>query len=72
MIISNPERPLDKGVEMTRFEYICQKIAPYVLIVCIGLLSVLICIALAKYGRYWFSTPQNHYEHLVQVVGCIL
>ena len=72
MIISNPNRPLDRGVEMSKFELFCRKIAPYVLVACIILFSVLIFIALVKYGRAWFSTPQNQYEHLNQIVGCIL
>lgn len=69
MIVSNPKRPLDRGVEMSKFEYICQKIVPYVVLFCIGLLSVLLFVALVKYGRFWFATPQNGYEHLIQIVG---
>lgn len=72
MIVSNPKRPLDRGVEMSRFEVFCRKVAPYVLFFSIMLFGVLIFIALAKYGGAWFSTPQNKYEHLNQIVGCIL
>lgn len=72
MIVSNPNRPLDKGVEMSKFEYYCQKIAPYLILACILILCVLIFIALVKYCKLWFITPQNSYEHLTQIVGCIL
>ena len=61
MIVSNPNRPLDKGVEMTRFEYYCQRIAPYVLLFCIGLLVLLIVFVLAKYGANWTGTEANQY-----------
>ena len=61
MIVSNPNRPLDRGVEMSKFEYYCQKIAPYVLLFCIGLLVLLIVFVLAKYGANWFGTESNQY-----------
>ena len=50
----------------------CTRICPYILVTCVIIISVLSFVALAKYGRLWFSTPENHYEHLTQIVGCIL
>ena len=50
MIISNPKRPLDKAVEVSSFEYICQKIAPYVLVIGIIVLFILAFAILIKYG----------------------
>ena len=65
MIVSNPKRPLDRGVEMSKFEYICQKIVPYVVLFCIGLLCVLLFVALVKYGANWTGTEANtFYNHL--------
>lgn len=65
MIVSNPNRPLDRGVEISKFEYICQKIVPYVVLFCIGLLCVLIFIALVKYGANWTGTEANgFYNHI--------
>ena len=61
MIVSNPQKPLDRGVEMTRFEYYCRKIAPYVIIVCVIILTLLIFIALVKYGANWTGTESNIY-----------
>lgn len=63
MIISNPKRPLDKGVEISRFEYICQKIAPYVLVIGIIVLFILAFTILIKYGGAWFGTEANHYYY---------
>ena len=63
MIISNPKRPLDKGVEISRFEYICQKIAPYVVLISIIILLILTFTILIKYGGAWFGTEANHYYY---------
>lgn len=65
MIVSNPNRPLNRSVEMSKWEYFCQKIAPYIIVFCIGLLSVLIFIALVKYGANWTGTEANgFYNHI--------
>lgn len=64
MIVSNPKKPLDKAVEMTRFEYFCRKAVPYVIIVCIIILLILIFIVIVKYGGAWFGTPQNRWEQM--------
>jgi len=61
MIVSNPNRPLDKGVEMSKFEYYCQKIAPYLILTCILILCVLMFIALVKYGAKWTGTEANQF-----------
>lgn len=61
MIVSNPNRPLDKGVEMSKFEYYCQKIAPYLILTCILILCVLMFIALVKYGANWTGTEANQF-----------
>lgn len=68
MLISNPKRPLDPPEEVSRFEYYCQRVYPYVLGLFIFILLVLAFIVMIKYGRLWFSTPQNHAEHLSDVV----
>ena len=59
MIVSNPKRPLDPATEKSKFEVCCDKAAPYVIIFMIGLLSVLIFIALVRYGAYLFGTESN-------------
>ena len=64
MIVSNPNRPLDKGVEMSKFEYYCQKIAPYIILFCIGLLCVLIFIALVRYGANLTGTEANTWQRM--------
>lgn len=72
MLISNPERPLDPPEEVSSFEYYCQKICPYVLGLFIFILFVLAFVIMLKYGRLLFSTPENHVEHLSEIVGCYL
>lgn len=65
MIISNPNRPLDKGVEMSKFDFFCSKIAPYVLLACILLLMAFILFVLVKYGAGITGTEANqYYNHL--------
>lgn len=66
--ISNSERPLDKAIEISTFEYYCQRICPYVLLICILVFSVLLAFAFVKYGADLFSTPQNRWEHLEQAI----
>lgn len=69
MIISNPKRPLDPAEEVSCVEYYCRKIVPYVLLACIIIFLVILFIVLVKYGRLWFSTPQNHVEHMNEIIG---
>ncbi|MBR0059640.1 MAG: hypothetical protein IJP99_10630 [Methanobrevibacter sp.] len=65
VIVSNPQRPLDRGVEMSKFELFCRKIAPYVLFVCIIVLLALVFVVLAKYGANITGTEANQfYNHL--------
>lgn len=68
MKISNPERPLDKAVEKSRFEFYCDKIALPLIVLFSVILIALAFVVLLKYGRLWFSTPENHVEHLNEVV----
>lgn len=68
--ISNPERPCDPAVEISKFEYYCQRMCPYIIVTCLIILVILLLFAFLKYGRFWFSTPENHVEHLENVVLC--
>ena len=65
VVISNPSRPLDKGVEMSKFEFFCMRIAPYVLLVCVIVLLILVFVVLVKYGANLTGTEANQfYNHL--------
>ena len=65
MLVSNPKRPLDRAVEMSKVDYFCQKIAPYLIGLFIFILVVLAFIVLLKYGATWFGTESNtYYYHL--------
>lgn len=64
---STPKR-LGKIEPKSRFEVFCDKICPYVLLTAMIILVILIVFVLAKYGANLFSTPQNRYEHLSQIV----
>lgn len=66
--ISNPERPCDPAVEISTFEYYCQRICPYILIICILIFSIILAITCVKYGADLFSTPQNRWEHMEQSI----
>lgn len=68
MKISNPKRPLDEAIEISVFEYYSMRIAPYLIVLFSVILIVLAFVVLLKYGRLWFSTPENHVEHLNEVV----
>ncbi len=65
MIVSNPKRPLDRGVEMSRFEFFCQKIVPYVVVIAVFVFIVLVLFAMVKYGHAITGTEANSfYYHL--------
>ena len=49
---------LSKRVEKSTFEKTCERICPYVIIIGIIIISVLLFVALVKYG-YMFSTEAN-------------
>ena len=66
MIVSNPNRPLDKGVEMTRFEFFCNKIVPYVIVACIIVLMILVVVVLVKYGANLTGTEANQYYYQME------
>ena len=65
---SNTPTTLDKIESKSRFEVFCDRICPYVLLTAMIILVILIMFVLAKYGANLFSTPQNRYEHLSQIV----
>ena len=65
VIVSNPQRPLDKGVELSRFEFFCQKLVPYVVAIAVFVLIVLVLVAMLKYGHNITGTEANSfYYHL--------
>lgn len=64
---SKPVR-LAKVEAKSSFEEFCERICPYVLVVSLIILVVLLLFAFLKYGRLWFSTPQNISEHMNEVV----
>ena len=68
MIVSNPKKPLNKAVEMSKFELFCIRIAPYLIILFSVLLTILIFIALVKYGGILFGTEANQMEHLERIL----
>lgn len=57
---------LEKKENYSKFDEVCRKLCPYILVACIVIISVLLVFALAKYG-YMLSTEANHYEHLTQI-----
>lgn len=59
---------LYKKEPKSSFERACERICPYVLLTAMIILVILIVFVLAKYGDNLFSTPQNRYEHLSQIV----
>ena len=56
-----PQSRLDRVEEKSRFQKICETIAPYVIVVCIVLLTILFLVILIKYGGFAFGTEANHY-----------
>lgn len=56
-----PKVRLDRVEEKTKFQNFCETIAPYVIVACIILLSVLILIIFVKYGAVAFGTEANHF-----------
>lgn len=63
MIVSNPKKPLNKAEEITLFEYICRKIAPYVVLACIFILLALLFAVIIRYGGAWFGTEANQFYY---------
>lgn len=64
---STPKR-LNKVSDKSDFEEYCQKICPYIIVLFSVILIALALIIVVKYGRLWFSTPQNISEHMNEVV----
>jgi len=62
---SEPVR-LEKKENYSKFDEVCRKLCPYILVACIVIISVLLVFALAKYG-YMLSTEAHQYEHLTQI-----
>ena len=62
---SEPVR-LEKKENYSKFDEVCRKLCPYILVACIVIISVLLVFALAKYG-YMLSTEAHQYEHLQQI-----
>ena len=57
---------LEKKENYSKFDEVCRKLCPYILVACIVIISVLLVFALAKYG-YMLSTEAHQYEHLQQI-----
>ena len=64
---SEPVR-LQKKENYSKFDEVCRKLCPYLLVACIVIISVLLVFALAKYG-YMLSTEAHQYEHLQQITA---
>lgn len=62
---SSPAR-LNK-VEKTRFELFCERICPYLLVICIIILLTLIFIAIAKYGSHIAGSESNGYYYHMDI-----
>ena len=59
---------LEKKENYSKFDEVCRKLCPYLLVACIVIISVLLVFALAKYG-YMLSTEAHQYEHLQQITA---
>ena len=57
---SGPVR-LEKPKEKNTFNQTCERIAPYVLLICIALLFILTLVILVKYGQSITGTEANQY-----------
>ena len=57
---SEPIR-LEKPKEKNTFNQTCERIAPYVLLICIALLFILTLVILVKYGQSITGTEANVY-----------
>ena len=59
---TTPPKPrLEKVPVKSKFERVCDAIAPYVLIAAIIILIILISVAMVKYGGQAFGTEANHW-----------
>ena len=56
-----PKARLDRVEQKSRFQKFCDTIAPYVIVACIILLSLLVFIIFVKYGAAAFGTEANHF-----------
>ena len=63
MIVSDPKKPLNKAVEVSKLDCWCMKLCPYVLIVALFLMIVLILLILVRYGAFLTGTEQNMYYY---------
>lgn len=64
--LNNSKEPvrLEKKQSQSKFNEVCERIAPYVLVACIVIISVLLFIVLVKYGASLTGTEANHfYNH---------
>ena len=64
--LTNPIQ-LEKVETKSSFEKTCEKVCPYILLVCMIILCVLLFIALVKYGHAITGTEANgYYYHLTE------
>ena len=63
IIISNPKKPLSPAKEVSKWEWFCMKIAPYLIVIFIIILLLLISIAIVKYGAQITGTEANQYYY---------
>lgn len=63
MKVSNPERPLDKAKDISKADYFCLRISPYLIGLFTFILLVLALVILVKYGALWFGTEANHWYY---------
>lgn len=68
MKISNPERPLDAAIEISRTDLICTRIAPYLIGLFVFILIVLALFVAVKYGANFTGTEANVYQRLEVMV----
>ena len=59
---STPAR-LEKQQTKSKFESFCERIAPYVLLLALALLSILTLVVLVKYGASITGTEANIYYY---------
>lgn len=68
MKISNPKRPLNPAKDISKADYFCLRISPYLIRLFSFILFVLALVILVKYGANFTGTEANIYQRLEVMV----
>lgn len=68
MKVSNPEKPLNPAIEVSKIDLVCTRVAPYLIGLFIFILIVLALLVTVKYGANLTGTEANTFQRLEMII----